>query len=72
MYHSGHTRPTAGERTASVIGGATVSGAKDEQIADIRHTGGTSPMLVDGGGFPGTCSMRVLVGAQVILMRDEK
>jgi len=75
MDHSRHVRLDHHELTPSIIEGATIYGADDDQVGSVAHMHGTGPdseVIVDVGGFLGIGAKPVAVPARDLdFMRDE-
>jgi ribosomal 30S subunit maturation factor RimM len=72
MDHTNHVRLQADELTPSVLEGATIYGAGDENIGTVSEVLPTGSVVVDVGGFLGIGAKSVAVPAsQLEFMRDE-
>jgi hypothetical protein len=75
MDHSRHIRLNDSELTPSMIEGAAIYGADDDEIGSVAHMHGTGPdsaVIIDVGGFLGIGAKQVAVTASELeFMRDE-
>jgi ribosomal 30S subunit maturation factor RimM len=75
MDHSKHVRLTTNELTPTILEGATVYGADDQEVGKVDHihgAGAGSRVIIDVGGFLGIGAKPVAVPlTDLDFMRDE-